>query len=164
MREIVLCAGTINTPQILLLSGIGPTADLTALEITTIIDNPSVGSNLSDHLLLANNFIVEEGSSYDDILRGGTPFTDTLDEWTTSQTGVFANGVANNLGFFRLPSDDSIFDTVPDPSTGPDAAHWELVVTVSSPTVALVSSLLTLPRHRTFGLTLVLRCQRLVTI
>src|SRR6516162_1893035 len=49
-REVILCAGAIHTPRLLLLSGIGPQADLKPLGINTIIDLPGVGRNLQDHL------------------------------------------------------------------------------------------------------------------
>ncbi|MFT7588067.1 MAG: choline dehydrogenase [Limisphaerales bacterium] len=48
--EIILCAGAINTPQLLLLSGIGPAAELKALGIEVKKDLPGVGKNLQDHL------------------------------------------------------------------------------------------------------------------
>jgi choline dehydrogenase-like flavoprotein len=49
--EVVLCAGTIESPKLLLLSGIGPAADLAALGIERRVDLPGVGANLHDHLI-----------------------------------------------------------------------------------------------------------------
>ncbi|MDE3159140.1 MAG: GMC family oxidoreductase N-terminal domain-containing protein, partial [Acidobacteriota bacterium] len=49
-REVVLCAGAIHTPRLLLLSGVGSHADLERLSIETVIDLPGVGRNLQDHL------------------------------------------------------------------------------------------------------------------
>jgi choline dehydrogenase len=49
-REVILCGGAINSPQVLLLSGIGPAADLMALGIEVVADLPGVGQNLQDHL------------------------------------------------------------------------------------------------------------------
>jgi choline dehydrogenase len=49
-REIILCAGAIGSPQILMLSGLGPAQALSRLGISVIADLPGVGQNLQDHL------------------------------------------------------------------------------------------------------------------
>src|SRR5215208_4990143 len=48
-RDVVLASGTFNSPQLLMLSGVGPAAHLAAMGIKTVIDLP-VGKNLQDHL------------------------------------------------------------------------------------------------------------------
>jgi len=48
--EVILCGGAINSPQLLLLSGIGPAEDLTQLGVDVVADLPGVGANLQDHL------------------------------------------------------------------------------------------------------------------
>ena len=49
-KEILLCAGAINSPQLLMLSGIGPAAHLHSVGVEPLIDSPQVGQNLMDHL------------------------------------------------------------------------------------------------------------------
>ena len=49
-REVILCAGAYQSPQLLMLSGIGPADDLGALGIDVRLDQPAVGGNLQDHL------------------------------------------------------------------------------------------------------------------
>ncbi len=49
-REVVVSAGAIGSPQLLLLSGIGPSAELGAVDVECIVDNPHVGKHLKDHL------------------------------------------------------------------------------------------------------------------
>jgi len=49
-REVIVAAGPINSPKLLLQSGIGPGADLQALGIPVRADRPGVGGNLQDHL------------------------------------------------------------------------------------------------------------------
>ena len=51
-REIILAAGTVGSPQILLASGIGPGGDLAELGLPIHVDSPEVGRNLQDHLLV----------------------------------------------------------------------------------------------------------------
>jgi choline dehydrogenase len=48
--EVILAGGAINSPQLLLLSGVGPAADLAALGIPVVTDLPGVGMHLQDHL------------------------------------------------------------------------------------------------------------------
>jgi len=49
-REVIVCAGSINSPQLLKLSGVGPGGELAALGIAAVHDLPGVGENLQDHL------------------------------------------------------------------------------------------------------------------
>ena len=58
-REVVLCAGSIGSPQILQLSGIGPAALLQRHGITPALDLPGVGANLQDHLQIRAVFKVQ---------------------------------------------------------------------------------------------------------
>lgn len=51
-EEVILCAGTIGSPQILMLSGVGASADLKALGIAVVRDLPGVGQNLQDHAMV----------------------------------------------------------------------------------------------------------------
>jgi choline dehydrogenase len=49
-REIILCGGPINSPQLLKLSGVGPAGELRSFGIDVLADRPGVGENLQDHL------------------------------------------------------------------------------------------------------------------
>jgi choline dehydrogenase len=51
-REVVLCAGAIGSPQLLMLSGVGPRAELEAAGVACLVDSPHVGKHLKDHLHL----------------------------------------------------------------------------------------------------------------
>lgn len=50
-KEVILSAGAINSPQLLMLSGIGPRKQLDEFTIPTLVDNLAVGSNLHDHMM-----------------------------------------------------------------------------------------------------------------
>jgi choline dehydrogenase len=52
-REVILCSGVIDSPKLLMLSGIGPAAHLRRVGVTPIVDIPGVGGNLQDHLKLS---------------------------------------------------------------------------------------------------------------
>jgi choline dehydrogenase-like flavoprotein len=51
-QRVILCAGSINTPQLLMLSGIGPGQELRQLGIPVVVDRPEVGNNLREHPLV----------------------------------------------------------------------------------------------------------------
>jgi choline dehydrogenase len=55
-REVILCAGAVNSPQLLQLSGIGPAATLSNAGITPLVDNPAVGGHLQDHLAVVYSY------------------------------------------------------------------------------------------------------------
>ena len=55
-REVIVSGGTVNSPQLLQLSGIGPGATLAAHGIATVLDSPAVGGNLQDHLAVVYSF------------------------------------------------------------------------------------------------------------
>ncbi|SFQ89462.1 Choline dehydrogenase [Halopseudomonas formosensis] len=61
-REILLCAGAIESPKLLQLSGIGPAGLLQSLGIPVIQDAPDVGCNLREHVYIAAQFRVTHGS------------------------------------------------------------------------------------------------------
>lgn len=130
-KEIILSAGSVGTPSILMHSGIGDRTLLSSLNITTIINNPSVGKNLTDHPLVSNQWTTNSTETFEAFTRNNTATTTDLDLWSNSRSGVFASGTFNNIGWIRLPSNASIFQTVPDPAAGPQTAHFELLISVS---------------------------------
>jgi choline dehydrogenase len=59
-REVILSAGAVATPQLLLLSGVGPKDQLRALGIHCVADTPGVGENLQDHVGVYLNYRVDQ--------------------------------------------------------------------------------------------------------
>ncbi|XP_021194401.3 ecdysone oxidase [Helicoverpa armigera] len=51
-NEVILSAGAINSPQLLMLSGVGPEEHLSSKNISVIVDSPMVGQNLQDHCII----------------------------------------------------------------------------------------------------------------
>ncbi|PPQ81819.1 hypothetical protein CVT25_013655 [Psilocybe cyanescens] len=126
-KDVILSAGTVGTTQLLLLSGIGKSADLGRLRINTIIENPSVGANLSDHILVPNVFEVNGNGSVNALLRDANASAAAMTQWLQRKTGPFANSIANNYGFLRFPPNSTIFKTTPDPAAGSRSPHWEII-------------------------------------
>ena len=59
-REVLVCAGAFNSPQVLMLSGIGPAEHLKEMGITVVQDAPGVGQNLQDHVTVPMCWTVKE--------------------------------------------------------------------------------------------------------
>lgn len=96
--EVLLAAGTIATPQLLMLSGIGPAADLSALGITVQIDQPQVGANLQDHLDFCTVVQSTRPISYD--FSRLEEAAVALRYWL-SRTGPGVSNIAEAGGFVR---------------------------------------------------------------
>ncbi len=98
-REVVLCGGAYNSPQLLMLSGVGPAEHLTMREVEVLLDQPAVGANLSDHPATYAVWTTPEPES---LLQALEPAA--LEEFEASQTGPFASNLAESGGFARVGS------------------------------------------------------------
>lgn len=104
-REVILCAGAVQTPQILLLSGIGPGAQLQAQGIQPLHDLPGVGRNLHDHLacpvLMTTTNPTSYGISGLALPRGLW----NVFQYLIGRTGPFASNVFESVGFLKTLPD-----------------------------------------------------------
>ncbi len=96
-REVLLCGGTFNSPQLLMLSGVGPAEHLALRQIEVLVDQPAVGDNLSDHAAAYGVWTTPQPES---LLLALEPAA--LEEFTESQTGPFASNLAEAGAFVRV--------------------------------------------------------------
>ncbi|KAJ7434861.1 aryl-alcohol oxidase, partial [Mycena latifolia] len=127
-NEIIISAGSIGTPNILLHSGIGNSSTLTSLGIKPVHNLPSVGQNLSDHTLLFTSFLVNSTDTYETAERNATLAAEQLAQWNATRTGPLVNIPDTHLGWFRLPNNSSVFERFADPAAGPNTSHYELII------------------------------------
>jgi len=102
-REVILSGGAFNTPQILMLSGIGPKDVLDRFKIPVLVERPGVGGNLQDRYEVG---IVSRLSQEWEVLKGADFSTSDKQgrEWSESRTGVYTtNGAALALIKRSLP-------------------------------------------------------------
>ena len=104
-REVILSAGAIGSPQILLLSGIGPAADLRAVGVPVVHDLPGVGRNLQDHPFVTLLWEVNDQQT-----MYGADKPPKLAEWLLRRSGPLSSTVAEVVAFVRtrggLPAPD----------------------------------------------------------
>ncbi|OBZ77604.1 Pyranose dehydrogenase [Grifola frondosa] len=125
-KEVILSAGSIGTPQILQLSGIGDATALRKVGITPLVQLSDVGQNLADHPFLGNAWFVNSTSTLETVVRrNATLAEELLVQWNTTGTGLFTDPGANEIVWTRLPPDT--FKTHADPSAGPNSPHIEIL-------------------------------------
>ena len=110
-REVLLCAGALHSPQLLMLSGIGPGAALQRLGITTVHDLPGVGANLHDHPDVVQ--VVDTPGLTElfglsvpgavDAIRG-------IFEWRRARTGLLTTNFAEAGGFIKSAPSEPLPD------------------------------------------------------
>ena len=99
-REIVLSGGAFNTPQLMLLSGIGPADELRELGIDVIHDLPGVGRNLQDHPSIAMVWNADREVTLTNDLRFDR-LTRSVIEWGLFGKGRIANMPVTTNGFIK---------------------------------------------------------------
>ncbi|KAF2231595.1 GMC oxidoreductase [Viridothelium virens] len=101
-KEVIVSAGAFQSPQVLMLSGVGPAAQLQSLGIPVVADRPGVGENLTDHVFFGPSYPVQVDTltklANDDVYTAAQ-----LTNFTTFQEGPFTNPVADFLGWEKVP-------------------------------------------------------------
>ena len=123
-REVILSGGTYNSPQLLMLSGIGPAEALREHGITTIVDRPSVGENLQEHVNTFITFNCSRPVSFDKHMRLDR-MTRSVIRWLAVKTGRAASLPMQCTCFLRVQpeSERPDIELLVSP-VGPDANLW----------------------------------------
>ncbi|MEU0392720.1 FAD-dependent oxidoreductase [Streptomyces sp. NPDC006208] len=112
-REVVLCGGAVNTPQLLMLSGIGDATHLRDRGIDVLVDAPQVGANLTDHLISGLTVDASDRT----LFAAERPLE--LLNYLARRRGMLTSNVGEAYGFVRsrpeleLPDIEIIFAPVP---------------------------------------------------
>jgi choline dehydrogenase len=128
-HEVVLCGGAINSPQLLMLSGIGDREHLAEHGIDTLCHSPEVGQNLLDHLVAGLGFAVGDGSLF------AAEKPKELVNYLLRRRGMLSSNVGEAYGFLRsrpelqLPDIELIFGPAPfyDEALIPPEGHGVII-------------------------------------
>ncbi|SDO54713.1 Choline dehydrogenase [Nakamurella panacisegetis] len=103
-REVVLCGGAVNTPQLLMLSGIGDPESLRPFGISVVASAPEVGRNLRDHLIAGLVGSIPGGTLFD------AERPAELAGYLLRRRGMLTSNVAEAYGFIRTRPDLALPD------------------------------------------------------
>ena len=84
--EVVVCSGAIGSPHLLLLSGIGPAAELAAVDVAPVHDLPGVGKDLQDHINIPITFAANRKIGIGALT--GEEWTASLEDWEQNRAGL----------------------------------------------------------------------------
>jgi len=114
---VILSAGAFNSPQILMLSGIGPGAHLKDKGIDVVLDRAGVGANLQDHIDYVSSWETRSTDPLGDSLGGTWRMVKAMFEHRTKRTGIMTTCFAEAGGFWKshpdLPAPDIQYHFVP---------------------------------------------------
>lgn len=99
-REVILSGGAYNSPQLLMLSGIGPGKHLTDLGIDVLVDRPAVGENLSEHTNMLMTYKARRPNTLVNALRLDRAAL-AVTQWHLFRSGVFTQNGASAVIFFK---------------------------------------------------------------
>jgi choline dehydrogenase len=102
-REVIVSQGVFATPQLLMLSGIGPKAELEKFGIQQVVESPNVGQNLLDHPILAHVFRLKDGYGLDHyLLRAGLEQDAARAAYRWKNSGPYTSGLLELVGLPRI--------------------------------------------------------------
>ncbi|KIJ39434.1 GMC oxidoreductase [Sphaerobolus stellatus SS14] len=107
-KEIILSAGAVNTPFLLLHSGVGDTQEPTRVGVQPLLHLPSVGKNASDHSLIGISWSVNSTNTLDEIFRNTTLFKEEFVIWNKTHSGLFGTNMLGHIGRQRIPKNSTI--------------------------------------------------------
>ena len=110
-REIILCGGTVNSPQLLMLSGIGPADHLSRLGIPVVVYAPEVGRNLQNHPSYALRFACSQPVTAYKYLNSRAALGIGL-RYALSRGGSLAESYVATGGYMRSDPALAVSDTI----------------------------------------------------
>ncbi|KAB2570007.1 Dehydrogenase patE [Lasiodiplodia theobromae] len=112
-KEVIVSAGAFQSPQLLMVSGVGPAAHLESFGIDVVKDLPGVGQNMWDHIMFGPSYEVGL-TTLNRVIRDPLYAATRLADYIATQTGELASNVVEFLGWEKLSQVDGYADGFSD--------------------------------------------------
>lgn len=99
-REVIVCAGAVNSPHILQISGIGPAQHLQSIGVDVLHDSPGVGGNLNDHYVVRISHRIKDMITINEMARGPRLLGE-IAKYAFKGNGALTMGVTAAMVFSR---------------------------------------------------------------
>lgn len=142
-KEVIISAGAFQSPQLLMVSGIGPKEELDKYNISVVADSPGVGQNMWDHVLFPVSHQINITTT--SILQDPVQAAVASDLYNLNKTGILTSNNADYLGWEKIPPNyyanltaTAKADLATFPADWPDIEH---VVLGFNPKIALQANI-----------------------
>ncbi|KAF4454198.1 hypothetical protein F53441_3198 [Fusarium austroafricanum] len=123
-KEVILAAGSIHTPQILQVSGIGDPALLSSIKVPVVVDLPAVGQNFHDHVLLAVVNTINAPLQTGNLTNNATFAAEARAQYDQQKKGPLTSPTGDFLLFLPLSNYTSAASDIHKQATSQDASKF----------------------------------------
>ncbi|SNX84999.1 related to versicolorin b synthase [Melanopsichium pennsylvanicum] len=129
-KEIILSAGAFQSPQLLMVSGIGPADQLKAQNITILVENSNVGQHMQDHVFFGPTYTVKVDTT---TKEANDPIflASSIAQFNLNNQGIFTNNVADLIGFEKWNS--TYLDQIQAGALKSNPSDWPEIEYLSGP-------------------------------
>ena len=101
-KEVIISAGVLRSPQLLMVSGVGPRSTLSSLNIPVVADRPGVGQSMRDHILFGALYAVDV-VTHSKLQNSPSFLAEQVSLYNTKRTGMLTNVGGDIIAFEKLP-------------------------------------------------------------
>lgn len=143
-KEVIISAGALDSPKLLLLSGIGPKDELSAYGISCLHHLPGVGKNLQDRTHVPLVARIADGSQGTELFKDNVKIAAAREELDSRGSGPFTEAF-NSFGMNYLPADDQLISTAEFAALPAESQTW-----IRAPTIPVSEWYIGGPSFRDF--------------
>ncbi|KAJ1026091.1 hypothetical protein NDA18_003751 [Ustilago nuda] len=129
-KEIIISAGAFQSPQLLMVSGIGPADQLKAKNIPVLVENANVGQHMQDHVFFGPTYTVNVDTPTKEA-NNPVFLASSIAAFNLQNQGIFTNNVADLIGFEKW--NNTYLDSIQASSLKQNPSDWPEIEYLSGP-------------------------------